>query len=89
MGKAMQALSQIFPDLLNLEREALAHQFDKFEIQADGKDQGNVLFPSRDQLSRLKHELQRYFKVFILFNNFKMIFVSCTFYWYLRLFIVK
>jgi len=56
----MQTFSQIFPDLLNLEREALAHQFEKFEIQADGNDYGNVLFPSREYLSRLKHEIQRY-----------------------------
>jgi hypothetical protein len=91
MGRAMQALSEIFPDLLNLEREALAHQFEKFNIQADGKDHGYVIFPSREQLSRLKHELQRYFKMLSIYNNFKIISISCMFYCYPRgwLFIVK
>jgi hypothetical protein len=69
MGKAMTTLSQIFPDLLNLEREALAHQFEKFEIQANGKGYGNVLFPSREHLSRLKHEIQRWFKLLFYINR--------------------
>jgi len=55
----MSTLSQMFPELLQLEREALAFQFAKFDIQADGNDHGNVVFPSKESLSQLKHELQR------------------------------
>jgi hypothetical protein len=56
----MSALSEIFPDLLSLERQALAFQFKKFEIQADGEDRVNIVFPSKSSLVELKHELQRY-----------------------------
>ena len=58
VGKTLVALNQVYPDLLELERRALALQFKGFEIAAEYGSDYQVL-PSQQSLADLKNQLQR------------------------------
>ena len=58
VGKNLVALNQVYPDLLELERQAFSLQIKSFDITAETGNEYKTL-PSKDSLDELKKQIQR------------------------------
>ena len=78
-GNIYPAFLDMLPRLIDMEKDALADQISSFDIEENGRHEGNAILSQKIKKLRLKADLQRLNVFFIIFLNYiytHLIFVS-------------